>query len=185
MSCIWLTSMELTWKVSIYTVEAVSSIFNWSMVSRLLLLIICVCLSSRSLRGVTGLLNMSGLCERCPFWQTARTWWEVGLLQVMSSSTATFQFQQTCAMRWKGDHCKCWPISWLSREDDMLDMAPMLQENSRLGCQIVLTPELDGMELTLPKVTRNFYVDGHVPKPHWEDTQMMRVGEKREGGAAS
>ncbi|XP_017285957.1 ferredoxin-2, mitochondrial [Kryptolebias marmoratus] len=51
-------------------------------------------------------------------------------------------------------------------EDDMLDMAPMLQENSRLGCQIVLTPELDGMELTLPKVTRNFYVDGHVPKPH-------------------
>ncbi|XP_053185007.1 ferredoxin-2, mitochondrial [Scomber japonicus] len=52
------------------------------------------------------------------------------------------------------------------REDDMLDMAPMLQENSRLGCQIILTPELDGIELTLPKVTRNFYVDGHVPTPH-------------------
>ncbi|XP_020794232.1 ferredoxin-2, mitochondrial isoform X1 [Boleophthalmus pectinirostris] len=52
------------------------------------------------------------------------------------------------------------------REDDMLDMAPMLQENSRLGCQIIITPELDGIELTLPKVTRNFYVDGHVPKPH-------------------
>ncbi|KAM9315040.1 ferredoxin-2, mitochondrial [Pholidichthys leucotaenia] len=52
------------------------------------------------------------------------------------------------------------------REDDMLDMAPMLQENSRLGCQIILTRELDGIELTLPKVTRNFYVDGHVPKPH-------------------
>nr|XP_019939943.1 PREDICTED: ferredoxin-2, mitochondrial [Paralichthys olivaceus] len=52
------------------------------------------------------------------------------------------------------------------REDDMLDMAPMLQENSRLGCQIILTPEMDGIELTLPKVTRNFYVDGHVPKPH-------------------
>ncbi|KAB5584501.1 hypothetical protein PHYPO_G00108290 [Pangasianodon hypophthalmus] len=52
------------------------------------------------------------------------------------------------------------------REDDMLDMAPMLQENSRLGCQIILTPELDGIELTLPKVTRNFYVDGHIPKHH-------------------
>nr|XP_046267521.1 ferredoxin-2, mitochondrial [Scatophagus argus] len=52
------------------------------------------------------------------------------------------------------------------REDDMLDMAPMLQENSRLGCQIILTRELDGIELTLPKVTRNFYVDGHTPKPH-------------------
>ncbi|XP_004616618.1 ferredoxin-2, mitochondrial isoform X3 [Sorex araneus] len=52
------------------------------------------------------------------------------------------------------------------REDDMLDMAPLLQENSRLGCQILLTPELDGAEFTLPKITRNFYVDGHVPKPH-------------------
>ncbi|KAG8546307.1 hypothetical protein GDO81_019274 [Engystomops pustulosus] len=52
------------------------------------------------------------------------------------------------------------------REDDMLDMAPMLQENSRLGCQIILTKELDGAEFTLPKITRNFYVDGHVPKPH-------------------
>ncbi|XP_034044656.1 ferredoxin-2, mitochondrial [Thalassophryne amazonica] len=54
----------------------------------------------------------------------------------------------------------------VEREDDMLDMAPMLQENSRLGCQIILTRELDGIEVTLPKVTRNFYVDGHVPKPH-------------------
>ncbi|XP_053557044.1 ferredoxin-2, mitochondrial isoform X1 [Bombina bombina] len=52
------------------------------------------------------------------------------------------------------------------REDDMLDMAPMLQENSRLGCQIILTKELNGAEFTLPKITRNFYVDGHVPKPH-------------------
>ncbi|XP_053313943.1 ferredoxin-2, mitochondrial [Spea bombifrons] len=52
------------------------------------------------------------------------------------------------------------------REEDMLDMAPFLQENSRLGCQIFLTPELNGAEFTLPKITRNFYVDGHVPKPH-------------------
>ncbi|XP_075441700.1 ferredoxin-2, mitochondrial isoform X1 [Ascaphus truei] len=52
------------------------------------------------------------------------------------------------------------------REDDMLDMAPMLQENSRLGCQIILTKDLNGAEFTLPKITRNFYVDGHVPKPH-------------------
>ncbi|XP_064331675.1 ferredoxin-2, mitochondrial [Phalacrocorax carbo] len=52
------------------------------------------------------------------------------------------------------------------REDDLLDQAPQLQENSRLGCQIVLTPELEGAHFVLPKVTRNFYVDGHVPKPH-------------------
>jgi len=51
-------------------------------------------------------------------------------------------------------------------EEDMLDLASLLQVNSRLGCQIKLTRELEGMTLTLPQVTRNFYVDGHVPKPH-------------------
>lgn len=61
----------------------------------------------------------------------------------------------------------------------MLDMAPMLQENSRLGCQIFLTPELEGMELTLPKVTRNFYVDGHVPKPHWEEVRGKTMKKRR------
>ena len=54
----------------------------------------------------------------------------------------------------------------LEEEEDMLDMAPFLQDNSRLGCQIVLKKELDGITVQLPKVTRNFYVDGHVPKPH-------------------
>ncbi|KAI5643483.1 2Fe-2S iron-sulfur cluster binding domain-containing protein [Phthorimaea operculella] len=52
------------------------------------------------------------------------------------------------------------------KEDDLLDMAPFLKENSRLGCQITLTKDLEGIELELPKATRNFYVDGHKPTPH-------------------
>lgn len=52
------------------------------------------------------------------------------------------------------------------KEEDLLDMAPFLKENSRLGCQIILTKELNGIELKLPSATRNFYVDGHKPKPH-------------------
>ncbi|XP_017884180.1 adrenodoxin-like protein, mitochondrial [Ceratina calcarata] len=52
------------------------------------------------------------------------------------------------------------------KEEDLLDLAPFLKENSRLGCQIILTKELDGIELELPKATRNFYVDGHTPAPH-------------------
>ena len=72
------------------------------------------------------------------------------------------------------------------REDDMLDLAALLKDDSRLGmcynspfptcpltmvdasqgCQIILSKELEGMELTLPEHTRNFYVDGHVPTPH-------------------
>ncbi|KER24644.1 hypothetical protein T265_07741 [Opisthorchis viverrini] len=54
----------------------------------------------------------------------------------------------------------------VEEEEDMLDLAVFLRDNSRLSCQIYLTKELDGMTITLPKATRNFYVDGHVPKPH-------------------
>lgn len=51
-------------------------------------------------------------------------------------------------------------------EEDLLDMAPFLKENSRLGCQIILNKSLEGLRIELPKATRNFYVDGHTPKPH-------------------
>ena len=51
-------------------------------------------------------------------------------------------------------------------EEDMLDLAPFLQENSRLSCQILLDKNLDGLIVRLPSATRNFYVDGHKPKPH-------------------
>ncbi|XP_074601823.1 adrenodoxin-like protein 1, mitochondrial Ferredoxin 1 [Brevipalpus obovatus] len=52
------------------------------------------------------------------------------------------------------------------KEEDMLDMAPFLKPTSRLSCQIKLTKELDGIEVTLPPATRNFYVDGKKPTPH-------------------
>ncbi|CAM0951499.1 unnamed protein product [Alopecurus aequalis] len=51
-------------------------------------------------------------------------------------------------------------------ENDMLDLAFGLTETSRLGCQVIASPELDGIRLALPAATRNFAVDGHVPKPH-------------------
>jgi ferredoxin-2, mitochondrial len=37
---------------------------------------------------------------------------------------------------------------------------------SRLGCQVIAAKELDGLKVKLPSATRNFYVDGHKPKPH-------------------
>ncbi len=40
-------------------------------------------------------------------------------------------------------------------EEDMLDFAFGLTPTSRLGCQIVLTEELDGLTLTLPVETHN------------------------------
>ena len=40
-------------------------------------------------------------------------------------------------------------------EEDMLDLAFGLTGTSRLGCQIVLSQELDGLTVRLPKATRN------------------------------
>ena len=40
----------------------------------------------------------------------------------------------------------------------MLDQAFGLTSTSRLGCQIHLEKKYDGMVVTLPSATRNFYV---------------------------
>ena len=40
-------------------------------------------------------------------------------------------------------------------EEDMLDLAFGLTRTSRLGCQIVITEELDGLVVSLPRETRN------------------------------
>ena len=40
-------------------------------------------------------------------------------------------------------------------EEFMLDLAFGLTRTSRLGCQIILTDELDGLEVNLPGETRN------------------------------
>ncbi|KAK3133412.1 hypothetical protein QOZ80_6AG0536240 [Eleusine coracana subsp. coracana] len=51
-------------------------------------------------------------------------------------------------------------------ENDMLDLAFGLTETSRLGCQVIASPELDGIRLALPAATRNFAVDGYATKSH-------------------
>ena len=40
-------------------------------------------------------------------------------------------------------------------EEDMLDLAFGLEATSRLGCQIIMTEELDGLTVKLPSETRN------------------------------
>ena len=44
-------------------------------------------------------------------------------------------------------------------EEDMLDLAFALTHTSRLGCQIIMTEELDGLTVKLPAATRNMMVD--------------------------
>ncbi len=54
----------------------------------------------------------------------------------------------------------------VDEENDMLDLAFGLTETSRLGCQVKMTKELDGLQARLPTATRNMAVDGFKPKPH-------------------
>lgn len=44
-------------------------------------------------------------------------------------------------------------------EEDMLDLAFGLTPTSRLGCQIIMCDELDGLTVQLPAATRNMMVE--------------------------
>jgi 2Fe-2S ferredoxin len=44
-------------------------------------------------------------------------------------------------------------------EEDMLDLAFGLTKTSRLGCQIRITEELDGLTVSLPSATRNMMME--------------------------
>ena len=46
----------------------------------------------------------------------------------------------------------------LEEEEDMLDLAFNLTHTSRLGCQIILTKELDGIRIKIPFATRNINI---------------------------
>ncbi|MDA0939179.1 MAG: ferredoxin family 2Fe-2S iron-sulfur cluster binding protein [Proteobacteria bacterium] len=40
-------------------------------------------------------------------------------------------------------------------EEDMLDLAFGLEKHSRLGCQIIMNKDLDGLTVKIPSATRN------------------------------
>ena len=47
----------------------------------------------------------------------------------------------------------------VEEEEDMLDYAFGLTTTSRLGCQIIMSKELDGITVRLPKETRNMQLE--------------------------
>ncbi|KAH8556321.1 2Fe-2S ferredoxin-type domain-containing protein [Umbelopsis sp. PMI_123] len=51
-------------------------------------------------------------------------------------------------------------------ENDMLDLAFGLTDTSRLGCQIAMNKDLDGLTVKMPSATRNMRVDGSKPTHH-------------------
>ncbi|PYH98401.1 ferredoxin [Aspergillus ellipticus CBS 707.79] len=49
-------------------------------------------------------------------------------------------------------------------ENDMLDLAFGLTETSRLGCQVIMSKDLDGLVVRLPTMTRNLQASDFEPK---------------------
>ncbi|MFV0430821.1 MAG: ferredoxin family 2Fe-2S iron-sulfur cluster binding protein [Alphaproteobacteria bacterium] len=47
------------------------------------------------------------------------------------------------------------------QEEDLLDLAFGLKRTSRLGCQIIMSDELDGIEVYVPEKTRNLISGSH------------------------
>ena len=54
-------------------------------------------------------------------------------------------------------------------ENDMLDLAFGLTETSRLGCQVIMTEELDGLRVKLPSMTRNLQASDFSKKNERSD----------------
>ncbi len=78
-------------------------------------------------------------------------------------------------------------------EEDMLDLAFGLTQTSRLGCQIIMTEELDGLTVKLPQATRNMHewLSDECARPGQAPRRLPRggrhVGRRRQlggGGAA-
>jgi ferredoxin len=54
-------------------------------------------------------------------------------------------------------------------ENDMLDLAFGLTETSRLGCQVKMNKELDGLRVKLPSMTRNLQASDFSQKNERSD----------------
>jgi ferredoxin len=54
-------------------------------------------------------------------------------------------------------------------ENDMLDLAFGLTETSRLGCQVKMRPELNGLKVRLPAMTRNLQASDFSKKNERSD----------------
>eukprot|EP00928_Gymnodinium_smaydae_P016016 TRINITY_DN15966_c1_g3_i1.p1 TRINITY_DN15966_c1_g3~~TRINITY_DN15966_c1_g3_i1.p1 ORF type:complete len:620 (+),score=143.65 TRINITY_DN15966_c1_g3_i1:68-1861(+) len=75
------------------------------------------------------------------------------------------------------------------REEDLLDSTYTLTSTSRLGCQVRLTPELDGLELTLPDNSAKGSARMSLTQPRrlverqWTETPASVGSFKRRAGA--
>jgi ferredoxin len=99
--------------------------------------------------------------------------WKVGLTSFPLCSTIANATKGAC-----GGSCACSTCHVIvtdeafydkmaepdDEENDMLDLAFGLTETSRLGCQVKMSKELDGLVVQLPKMTRNLQASDFTEK---------------------
>ncbi|KAJ8551359.1 hypothetical protein K7X08_000729 [Anisodus acutangulus] len=73
-------------------------------------------------------------------------------------------------MKWVKNH-------WSSRFS-FVQVLESRVTRSRLGCQVIAKPELDGIRVALPAATTNFAVDGFKPKPNMDKGLLMSICQK-------
>lgn len=98
---------------------------------------------------------------------TVETAGEEGLVLLEVAQAAGMPLEGTCEGQMACSTCHVIVDGeWFDRlpdaseeEEDMLDLAASVARTSRLACQIVLTPELDGLKANIPPESRDMSRD--------------------------
>ena len=67
----------------------------------------------------------------------------------------------------------------------MLDLAFGLTQTSRLGCQIIMTEELDGLTVTLPARRRAIFAQNELMRARWLASTIFDARRVAERAASS
>ena len=70
-------------------------------------------------------------------------------------------------------------------ENDMLDQASELRPTSRLGCQIAMSRDTDGIVVRLPKSTRNMQASDFEEGKRVRESEMGKVVDREVGEGAT
>ncbi len=123
----------------------------------------------QSVRGKVGLnllelahkkdIDLEGACEGSLACSTCHVILEPPVYDTLPEPSDEENDMLDLAFGLTSTYARCFRLTNRSRIDFSI-------LRSRLGCQVKLTKELDGVKVKLPSATRNMAVDGYVPKHH-------------------
>eukprot|EP01059_Diplonema_ambulator_P004997 TRINITY_DN1473_c1_g1_i1.p2 TRINITY_DN1473_c1_g1~~TRINITY_DN1473_c1_g1_i1.p2 ORF type:complete len:121 (+),score=27.33 TRINITY_DN1473_c1_g1_i1:44-406(+) len=110
-------------------------------------------------RSVARFCQMVNVEFRTPDHEIIKARAKVGTSLMEAGKGAGVDIEAACDGACACSTCHCYvEPEWLAKlpkptedEEDMLDMAMDLRDNSRLACQIILSTDLEGMIVEMPK----------------------------------